>query len=61
MSMLSSATQPGLEDFGAATSHPKIYQIYQLYVRGDRDWVAERERAKACSKAWNIRPPCCGT
>jgi isopentenyl diphosphate isomerase/L-lactate dehydrogenase-like FMN-dependent dehydrogenase len=41
MSILSSATLPGLEDVAAATAHPKIYQ---LYVRGDRAWVEDHVR-----------------
>ena len=35
-SFLSSVTVPGLEEIANGTSHPKIYQ---LYVRGDREWV----------------------
>jgi isopentenyl diphosphate isomerase/L-lactate dehydrogenase-like FMN-dependent dehydrogenase len=38
MSMLSSVTVPGLDEIAAATKHPKVYQ---LYVRGDRAWVAD--------------------
>lgn len=34
--MLSSVSQPGLEETAAASEGPKIFQ---LYVRGDRDWV----------------------
>jgi isopentenyl diphosphate isomerase/L-lactate dehydrogenase-like FMN-dependent dehydrogenase len=34
--MLSSACAPGLEAVAAATSHPKLFQ---LYVRGDAAWV----------------------
>ncbi len=41
VSYLSSVTQPGLEEVARATAHPKIYQ---LYVRGDRDWVADHVR-----------------
>ena len=40
-SYLSSVTVPGLEEVAAGTGHPKIYQ---LYVRGDRDWVADHVR-----------------
>jgi isopentenyl diphosphate isomerase/L-lactate dehydrogenase-like FMN-dependent dehydrogenase len=36
VSILSSVTEPGLEEIAAATSHDKVYQ---LYVRGDNDWV----------------------
>ena len=32
---------PGLEEIAEGTGHPKIYQ---LYVRGDRDWVADYAR-----------------
>jgi isopentenyl diphosphate isomerase/L-lactate dehydrogenase-like FMN-dependent dehydrogenase len=39
MNMLSSVTQPGLEEIAAETRHPKMYQ---LYVRGDRAWVREQ-------------------
>jgi len=35
--MLSSACDPGLEDLAAAA--PAALRIYQLYVRGDADWV----------------------
>lgn len=38
ISYLSSVTQPGLEEIAAETAHPKVFQ---LYVRGDRDWVAD--------------------
>ncbi len=41
VSFLSSVTAPGLEEIAAATGHAKIYQ---LYVRGDRDWVADHAR-----------------
>ncbi len=39
MSCLSSVTLPGLEEVAKASPGPKIFQ---LYVRGDRDWVDER-------------------
>ena len=35
MQVLSSVTEPSLEEVAAATSTPKIFQ---LYVHGDRDW-----------------------
>jgi isopentenyl diphosphate isomerase/L-lactate dehydrogenase-like FMN-dependent dehydrogenase len=35
--MLSSACDPGLEDLAKAV--PEALRIYQLYVRGDADWV----------------------
>lgn len=38
MPMISSATLPSLEETGAATDGPKVYQ---LYVHGDLHWVAE--------------------
>lgn len=38
VSYLSSVTHPGLEAVAEGTSHPKVYQ---LYVRGGRDSVAE--------------------
>lgn len=38
ISYLSSVTRPGLDEIAAETSHPKVFQ---LYVRGDRDWVAD--------------------
>ena len=41
VSYLSSVTIPGLEEIAEGTGHPKIYQ---LYVRGDRDWVADYAR-----------------
>jgi len=41
MNILSSVCLPGLEEVAAASSGPKIYQ---LYVRGDREWVDERIR-----------------
>ena len=47
VSMLSSACRPGLEEVAlAAADGPKIFQ---LYVRGDRDWVDDHaRRAKEC-------------
>ena len=41
VSYLSSVTLPGLEEVAAETAHPKIYQ---LYVRGDRPWIADYVR-----------------
>jgi glycolate oxidase len=42
--MLSSACDPGLEDLAKAA--PDTLRIYQLYVRGDADWVDDHvERA----------------
>jgi isopentenyl diphosphate isomerase/L-lactate dehydrogenase-like FMN-dependent dehydrogenase len=38
MSMLSSVTQPGLEEIAAGTRHCKVFQ---LYIRGDDKWVAD--------------------
>lgn len=38
ISYLSSVTLPGLEEIAAETDHPKVYQ---LYVRGDRDWITD--------------------
>lgn len=38
ISYLSSVTQPGIEPIATETSHPKVFQ---LYVRGDRNWVAD--------------------
>jgi isopentenyl diphosphate isomerase/L-lactate dehydrogenase-like FMN-dependent dehydrogenase len=38
MPVISTATEPGPETIAAATPGPKIFQ---LYVRGDDDWVAE--------------------
>ncbi len=44
--MLSSACDPGLEDLAKAA--PDTLRIYQLYVRGDADWVDDHvERAIA--------------
>ena len=41
VSYLSSVTYPGLEEIAQATDHPKVYQ---LYVRGDRDWIEDYVR-----------------
>ncbi len=41
MSILSSVTQPGLEEIAAGTGHPKMYQ---LYVRGDVDVIDDYVR-----------------
>ncbi|MFN8522661.1 MAG: alpha-hydroxy acid oxidase [Chloroflexota bacterium] len=41
MHAVSSVTQPSLEETAAATPTPKIFQ---LYVRGDMDWVADTLR-----------------
>jgi len=38
VNVLSGHTAPGLEVVGANSPHGKVYQIY---VRGDRDWIAE--------------------
>ena len=44
--MLSSVCDPGLEDLAAAA--PDALRLYQLYVRGDEDWVDDHvERAIA--------------
>src|SRR3979490_2961140 len=44
--MLSSVCEPGLEDLAKAA--PDALRFYQLYVRGDADWVADHvERAIA--------------
>jgi len=37
--VVSSATEPGLEEIAAASPSPKIYQ---LYIRGDEAWVEDR-------------------
>ena len=39
--ILSSSTEPGLESVAEASGGPNIYQ---LYVRGDRDWVDDHIR-----------------
>jgi glycolate oxidase len=45
--MLSSVAKPGLEDVAKAV--PKHPKLFQLYVRGDADWVDERiATAVAC-------------
>jgi glycolate oxidase len=36
MPVISTATEPGLEEIAASTPGPKVFQ---LYVRGDDDWV----------------------
>jgi len=41
MSYLSSVAKPGIEKIVSETSHPKIFQ---LYVRGDDDWVIDYAR-----------------
>ena len=47
VSMLSSACEPGLEEVARAV--PDGPRIYQLYVRGDPDWVDDHaRRAEAC-------------
>lgn len=38
VSYLSSVTRPGIEEIAAETTHDKVFQ---LYVRGDRDWIAD--------------------
>jgi isopentenyl diphosphate isomerase/L-lactate dehydrogenase-like FMN-dependent dehydrogenase len=40
--ILSSASQPGLEATAAAA--PDGFKIFQLYIRGDREWMAEHFR-----------------
>jgi glycolate oxidase len=41
MPVVSSVTEPRLEDTAAASEGPKVFQ---LYIRGDRDWVIEMLR-----------------
>ena len=41
MSVASSACEPSLEEIAAASDAPKIYQ---LYVRGDNEWVLDNVR-----------------
>ena len=41
VSYLSSVTEPGLEAVAEGAGHAKVYQ---LYVRGDREWVADYVR-----------------
>ena len=36
MNLVSTVTEPTLEEIARATDHPKIFQIY---IRGDEDWV----------------------
>ena len=44
--MLSSVCAPGLEEVGRAVDYPKFFQ---LYVRGDKDWVDDvLKKALAC-------------
>lgn len=38
ISYLSSVTRPGIDEIARETKHPKVFQ---LYVRGDRDWVKD--------------------
>ena len=38
INFLSTVTEPSLEEVAANSPHPKIFQIY---VRGDRDWLRE--------------------
>ena len=38
MHVVSSVTEPGLEDIAAAVDHPKVFQ---LYIHGDWGWVEE--------------------
>ena len=38
ISYLSSVTRPGMDEIADETSHDKVFQ---LYVRGDRDWIAD--------------------
>ena len=42
ISVMSSVTEPGREAVGKATDAPKMFQ---LYVRGDDDWIDEQVRA----------------
>jgi glycolate oxidase len=41
ISILSSVTSPGIEETAKATKHPKIFQ---LYVRGDDEWVDDHAK-----------------
>jgi isopentenyl diphosphate isomerase/L-lactate dehydrogenase-like FMN-dependent dehydrogenase len=41
LEVVSSASQPGIEDSAAASARPKVYQ---LYIRGDDDWLLDSLR-----------------
>lgn len=44
INLVSTVTEPSLEEIQAATDHPKIFQ---LYIRGDEAWVDDRiDRAR---------------
>ena len=42
MHVVSSVTEPGLEEIAAAVDHPKVFQ---LYLHGDWSWIEERVAA----------------
>ena len=49
INLVSTVTQPGLEEIAAATDHPKIFQIY---IRGDEAWTDELiDRARGAGYA----------
>ncbi len=49
INMVSTVTQPSLEEIAAATTTPKIFQIY---IRGDDGWIRDLiDRAKAAGYA----------
>ncbi len=51
INFISTVTQPSLEDIAANSPHPKVFQIY---VRGDDDWIRDLCRRAIKAGYWGI-------
>ena len=51
MNFISTVTEPSLEEVAANSPHPKVYQIY---VRGDDDWIRKLVRRILAAGYWGI-------
>jgi isopentenyl diphosphate isomerase/L-lactate dehydrogenase-like FMN-dependent dehydrogenase len=51
MSFISSVSQPSLEEIAAHSTHPKVFQIY---VRGDDDWIRTLVRQVVKADYWGV-------
>lgn len=51
VNFISTVTDPSVEEVAANSDHPKVYQIY---VRGDDDWIRKLARRIVKSKYWGV-------
>ena len=63
--VISSVTEPSLEEIAATADNPKVYQ---LYLHGDWDWIKEmigrvrgRRLRRRCASPWTRPGPAAGT